>query len=86
MPWPLARCRLAFDHAITLRVYRARTEAINADLYEKQRNRWYDRHRRGGPEALADRPSRPDRVWNRIPEAIRGQNVVLAAARIEAAW
>ena len=29
--------------------------------------RWYDRHRRGGPEALADRPSRPDRVWNRIP-------------------
>ena len=29
--------------------------------------RWYDRHQRGGPEALADRPSRPDRVWNRIP-------------------
>jgi transposase-like protein len=29
--------------------------------------RWYDRHRRGGPEALADRPSRPDRLWNRIP-------------------
>ena len=29
--------------------------------------RWYDRHRRGGPEAPADRPSRPDRVWNRIP-------------------
>ncbi len=23
--------------------------------------RWYDRHQRGGPEALADRPSRPDR-------------------------
>jgi len=40
--------------------------------------RWYDRHRRGGPEALADRPSRPDRVWNRIPEAIRGQIVDLA--------
>ena len=30
--------------------------------------RWYDRYRRGGPEALADRPSRPDRVWNRVPE------------------
>ena len=40
--------------------------------------RWYDWHRRGGPEALADRPSRPDRVWNRIPEAIRGQIVDLA--------
>jgi len=24
--------------------------------------RWYDRFRTGGPEALADRPSRPDRV------------------------
>ena len=25
----------------------------------------------GGPEALDDRPSRPDRVWNRIPDAVR---------------
>ena len=33
---------------------------------------------RGGPEALADRPSRPDRIWNRIPEAIRCQIVDLA--------
>jgi putative transposase len=40
--------------------------------------RWCDRYRRGGPEALADRPSRPDRVWNRIPEAIRSQIVELA--------
>ena len=40
--------------------------------------RWYDRHQRGGPEALADRPSRPDRVWNRIPEAVRSQIVDLA--------
>ena len=23
--------------------------------------RWYDQYQRGGPEALADRPSRPDR-------------------------
>src|SRR5271163_3791870 len=45
--------------------------------------RWYDRHRRGGPEALADRPSRPDRVWNRIPEVIRGQIVDLALDRPE---
>ena len=35
--------------------------------------RWYDRFQGGGPEGLADRPSRPDRVWNRIPEAIRSQ-------------
>ena len=35
-------------------------------------------YQRGGPEALADRPSRPDRVWNRIPEAIRSQIVDLA--------
>jgi putative transposase len=40
--------------------------------------RWYDRYQRGGPEALADRPSRPDRIWNRIPEAIRSQIVDLA--------
>ena len=40
--------------------------------------RWYDRYQRGGPEALADRPSRPDRVWNRIPEAVRGQIIDLA--------
>jgi len=40
--------------------------------------RWYDRYQRGGPEALADRPSRPDRIWNRIPGAIRHQIVNLA--------
>jgi putative transposase len=40
--------------------------------------RWYDQYQGGGPEALADRPSRPDRVWNRIPEAIRSQIVDLA--------
>ena len=27
--------------------------------------RWYDRFRSCGPEALEDRPSKPDRVWNR---------------------
>jgi transposase-like protein len=26
--------------------------------------RWYDRYQTGGPEALEDRPSRPNRVWN----------------------
>jgi putative transposase len=45
--------------------------------------RWLDRYQRGGPEALADRPSRPDRVWNRIPEAQRAGIVELALAEPE---
>lgn len=40
--------------------------------------RWYDRHRRGGPEALNDRSPRPDRVWNRIPDGVR-ENVIQMA-------
>jgi len=40
--------------------------------------RWYDRYSSGGPEALNDRPSRPDRVWNRIPDAVRETVIQLA--------
>ena len=40
--------------------------------------RWYDRYQNGGPEALDDRSPRPDRVWNRIPEAIRERIIDLA--------
>ena len=40
--------------------------------------RWYDRYREGGPEALADHRSRPDRVWNRIPDDVRCQIIDLA--------
>ena len=40
--------------------------------------RWYDRYREGGPEALADRPSAPSRVWNRIPAEIHEQIIELA--------
>jgi putative transposase len=40
--------------------------------------RWLDRLRTGGPEALADRPSRPDRIWNRVPEPIREAIVDMA--------
>ena len=43
-------------------------------------DRWYDRYRDSGPEALGDRRSRPDRVWNRIPEAIRDEIIDLALA------
>ena len=40
--------------------------------------RWYDLCATGGPEALADRPSRPERIWNRIPEAVRSRILELA--------
>jgi putative transposase len=40
--------------------------------------RWYDRWREGGPEALRDKRSKPDRVWNRIPAAIQDQIIALA--------
>ncbi len=39
---------------------------------------WYDRYQSGGPEALDDRSSRPNRVWNRIPDDIRVRLVQLA--------
>src|SRR5262249_39694007 len=39
---------------------------------------WYDLYRSGGPGALADHPSRPSRVWNRIPDAVREKIVRLA--------
>src|SRR5665213_1103133 len=45
--------------------------------------RWYDRYLEGGPEALADRPSRPGRVWNRIPDTIQDQIVELALEQPE---
>ena len=33
--------------------------------------RWYDRYSTGGPQALNDRPPRPGRVWNRVPDGVR---------------
>ena len=33
--------------------------------------RWYDRYQAGGVEALEDKPSKPSRVWNRIPDDVR---------------
>jgi transposase InsO family protein len=45
--------------------------------------RWYEQYQSGGPEALEDRPSRPDRVWNRIPDAQRGRLIELALAAPE---
>ena len=40
--------------------------------------RWYEFYRTGGPEALEDRPSRPTRVWNRLPDAVRDKVIALA--------
>ena len=45
--------------------------------------RWYERYREGGPEALADRPSRPSRVWNRIPAEIHDQIIEMALEQPE---
>ena len=33
--------------------------------------RWSDLYQSGGPEARDERSPRPDRVWNRIPDAVR---------------
>jgi transposase InsO family protein len=40
--------------------------------------RWYDKFLEGGFEALADKPSTPFHVWNRIPDKMRDQIVELA--------
>ena len=40
--------------------------------------RWYDLYQTGGPEALQDRSSKPNRVWNRIPDEVRSRIVQLA--------
>jgi transposase-like protein len=45
--------------------------------------RWYDRYLTGGIEALADHRSRPDRVWNRIPDPLRAEIVELALRETE---
>jgi len=45
--------------------------------------RWYDLYRRFGEAGLADRRSAPGRVWNRVPDTVRGQVVELALERPE---
>ena len=45
--------------------------------------RWVELHQTGGPEALEDRPSRPSRVWNRIPDEIRAKVIALALEQPE---
>ena len=40
--------------------------------------RWCDLYQTGGVAALEDRSPRPSRVWNRIPDTVRGEIVQLA--------
>ena len=43
--------------------------------------RWYDRYLEGGPDALEDKSSRPNRVWNRIPGNRQDQIIEMALER-----
>jgi transposase InsO family protein len=45
--------------------------------------RWYDLYQRFGAVGLEDRRSAPGRVWNRVPDAVRGQVIDLALERPE---
>ena len=40
--------------------------------------RWYERYQTGGVEALEDKPSKPSRVWNRIPDDVRAMIIDMA--------
>ena len=40
--------------------------------------RWYDRYQSGGVEALEDKPSKPQSVWNRIPDSVRAEIIEMA--------
>ena len=39
---------------------------------------WCDRYQHGSSEALADRPSKPDHIWNSIPATIREEIIEMA--------
>jgi putative transposase len=45
--------------------------------------RWYERYRLRGQDALQDKAPLPGRVWNRIPDAVRGKLMTLALDRPE---
>ena len=45
--------------------------------------RWYGRYQRFGESGLEDRRAGPGRVWNRIPDEVRGQLVDLALEQPE---
>jgi transposase InsO family protein len=45
--------------------------------------RWYEHYRLGGQDALQDKAPLPARVWNRIPDDVRGRLITLALDRPE---
>jgi len=45
--------------------------------------RWYDRYLQRGEAGLKDQSPKPDRVWNRIPDEIRGKVIELALKETE---
>jgi putative transposase len=70
--------RLVERSALSVRKTLERLGIPRATFY-----RWYDQYQTGGPEALVDRSSQPNRVWNRIPDAIRSQIAELALEQTE---
>jgi transposase-like protein len=71
--------RLVEQSALPARRTMAHLGILRSTFY-----RWCEQFRAGGPEALADKPSRPARVWNRIPDEIRSRIVDLALAETAA--
>jgi putative transposase len=57
---------------------RVRRTLANIGIAPTTLYRWYDRFVEQGPEGLEDRSSRPSRVWNCIPDAVRSKIVELA--------
>ena len=72
-PEKLEIIRLVEQSHLSVRRTLARIGVPPATFY-----RWYDLYQTGGPEALEDRSPKPDRVWNRIPDAVRERIVQLA--------
>ena len=61
----------------------AKKTLVQLGIAHRTLYRWYDRYREGGPEALDDRPSRPNRVWNRIEPDIRSRIIEMALEQSE---
>ena len=56
----------------------ARRTLANLGIAKTTFYRWYDRYLAFGETGLDDRTSGPGRVWNRIPDDVRGEIVDLA--------
>jgi len=77
-PDKLEIIRLVEQSHLPVRTAQDKLGILRATFY-----RLCDADSRGGPEALADRPKRPSRVWNRLPTEVRDQIVALALEQPE---